>query len=115
MSEMDPLVQQAIDVVGTSLVREAGKQVVRWLKRIFKSDGRMIKAVDAVAGEPDSATERNLLERRLQKELEESPSLTGELRRLLEQVSGGPTHAPQSADARGGSTIVQIQGNKNQT
>ena len=93
----------------------AGKSVVRWLKGIFKSDGQVIKAVEAVARDPDSIIERSLLERRLQKELGQSHSLIGELRRLLDQASGGPTYAPQSADARCGSTIVQIQGNKNQT
>ena len=95
--------------VAKTVAAAAGKTLTDWLKRRFNSD--VAKATDTLAADPDNDSAKTILANLLQMELGECPSLTDELRSLLNQV--GPGYAPQTSTTSGGSTNIQIQGNNN--
>ena len=95
----------------TTVVTGAGKRLVDWLKGHFESNAA--EAADTLVADPDNHSAKRTLANILQVELEKRPSLTDELRSLLEQV--GADYAPQTSTVSGGSTNIQIQGNNNRT
>ena len=95
----------------TTIASGAGKQLIDWLKRHF--DSNVAEAADTLIADPDNDSAKRILANILQMELDKRPSLTDELRSLLDQV--GADYAPQTSTVSGGSTNIQIQGNNNQT
>ena len=95
----------------TAVAGGAGKQLIDWLKRHF--DSNAAEAADTLVADPDNDSAKTILVNLLEMELEKRPSLTDELRSLLNQV--GSDYAPQTSNVSGGSTNIQIQGNNNQT
>lgn len=114
MSEIEDLAVQAVQWVGSPVAKQIGKSVGDFIRRRLKSNREVISAVDAVVADPQSAAAVKVLEGHLQMELERSASFITELRCLLESERQ-TNYASQSACAQAGSTIVQIQGNKNRT
>ena len=95
----------------TAVAGGAGKRLIDWLKRHF--DSNAAEAADTLVADPDNDSAKTILANLLEMELEKRPSLTDELRSLLNQV--GSDYAPQTSNVSGGSTNIQIQGNNNQT
>ena len=95
----------------TAVASGAGKQLIDWLKRHF--DSSAAEVADTLVADPDNDSGKTILANLLQMELGKRPSLTDELRSLLNQV--GSDYAPQTSNVSGGSTNIQIQGNNNQT
>ena len=93
----------------TAVATSAGKSLVDWVKGRFNSDAA--EAAHTLATDPEDDSAMQTLVEILETELGNSPSLTEELRRLLDQVE--PGYASQTGSAGGGSTIIQIQGNNN--
>ena len=93
----------------TTVATGAGKRLIDWLKRHF--DSNAAEAADTLVADPDNDSAKRILANILQMELEKRPSLTDELRSLLDQV--GADHAPQTSTVSGGGTNIQIQGNNN--
>ena len=93
----------------TTVATGAGKKLIDWLKRHFDTDAAV--AADAIIADPDNDSAKGTLANILQMELAKRPCLTDELLSLLEQV--GADYAPQTSTVSGGSTNIQIQGNKN--
>ena len=111
MIDVEDLAIQSAKLVGSPVLNNAGNWVVDWIRRRLKSHREVIEGVDKVAADPDSKAATKILEGHLHEALERSPRLAAELRDLLEQR--GVRYAKQSARAKGGSTIKQIQGNNN--
>ena len=114
MNEIEDLAAQTVQWLGSPVVKDLAKPVWNFIRRRFKSNGKVISAVDAVVADPQSAAAAKVLKDHLQMELERSPSFITELRCLLESERQN-NYASQSASAQAGSTIVQIQGNNNRT
>ena len=95
----------------TAVAGGAGKRLIDWLKRHFESNA--VEAADTLFADPDNDSAKTILANLLEMELEKRPSLTDELRSLLNQV--GSDYALQTSNVSGGSTNIQIQGNNNQT
>ena len=105
MSDPETLAKTVAKTVATA----AGKTLTDWLKGHFNSD--IAKATDTLVADPDNDSAKTNLANLLQKEIGKSPSLTDELRSILNQVV--PGYAPQTSTTSGGSTNIQIQGNNN--
>lgn len=95
----------------TAVASGVGKKLIDWLKQHF--DSNAAEAADIIVADPDNDSAKRTLANLLRIELEKRPSLSDELRSLLDQV--GADYAPQISVVSGGSTSVQIQGNNNQT
>ena len=95
----------------TAVAGGAGKRLIDWLKRHF--DSNAAEAADTLVADPDNDNAKTILANLLEMELEKRPSLTDELRSLLNQV--GSDYAPQTSNVSGRSTNIQIQVNNNQT
>ena len=93
----------------TAVATGAGNRLIDWLKQNFDSD--TVKAADTLVADPDNDSAKRILASILQMELGKRPSLTDELRSLLDQV--GVAYAPQTSTVSAGSTNIQIQGNNN--
>ena len=107
MIDPGPLAMTFATIVATG----ASKMLIDWLKRHF--DSNAAEAADTLVADPDNDSAKRILANILQMEFEKRPSLTDELRSLLDQV--GSDYAPQTSTVGGGSTNIQIQGNNNQT
>ena len=103
------VIQTAASVIATGITVASGR-LMDWLRRSLRPD--TVGAAEAVAANPTDDKARETLEELLRREVEACPSLMGELRALLDDA--GIKYAPQSANVTAeGSTIIQIQGNKN--
>ena len=111
MIDCGDLAIQVVQLVASPVINKAGRSLIDWIKRRLQSSKAVIDGLDKVAASPDSVAARKILEGNLHEALEHSPRLAAELSELLQQA--GVQYAKQSARARGGSTIKQIQGNNN--
>ena len=111
MENMDVLlIQTTASLIATVATTAAGR-IMNWLRRRLSSD--TVNAAEAVAADPRNEKVREDLENLLQRDLSGSPSLMAELRALLDEA--GVEYGSQNANITGdGSTVIQIQGNKNQ-
>ena len=111
MSDIEGLALEAVKLVARPAVEEAGKSVIGWLRRRFKSEKGVIEAVDAVSTDPNSIAAKKILECHLHLAMEKCPRFVEELRVFLDQPS--VTSPTQAARVYGSGTIKQIQGNNN--
>ena len=110
MGNMDLLLMQtAASLIATATTATA-ERVMTWLRRRLSPD--TVDVAEAFATDPQNEKTRENLENLLRRDLSGSASLLAELAALLEEA--GVKYGPQTANVTGeGSTVIQIQGNKN--
>lgn len=111
MSEGE-IAAQVVQLLVAPAAKDVVTALVGWIKRRFKSDNGMIKAVERIADEPRSISAKKIVEGSLQMALEEDPSLVEELRGFLDASDLSNT-VSQKISAGDHNTIVQIQGREN--
>lgn len=109
MDDPETLAIKVVAAIVADIVKGGTAALSRWLKR--RCSQKTKEAVDTLAADPSAGGAKKVLEGTLEMDLQESPALADELRKLLGQRSA--VYGSQTAIATGVSTITQIQGNDN--
>ena len=102
MDDVKSLIGEMLAAFLVEVAERTAGPVTTWLRQRLGTK----KAADQLAANVDDDNSKTKLKRSVLQELEAHPSLESELRQILSSIK----YASQTAQAGGGSTIVQIQG-----